>query len=292
MKIFITGASGKIGNHIANYFLKKNFFCILNSRKKIFISSTKKNYKLYKKNILDKSFIIPDCDVVIHTAAITPEPQNLRKVKLNEVIDKKIFFNLSINKNIKKLIFISTAAVYHKNNFQKKVNEKSKLHSKSEYSNYKLKSEKMFLTNKKIKIYNIRIPGLLLTGKENNFMSNLIKQIKNKKKITLFNPNQMFNNILLIKNLNFFLHELLLKNFKSGTILLGSEIPLRLIKITKIIAAYFKVKKYINWKIDKKKGFYLNIHKATNGYNFSPINTRKSILEYLKITTKQKNVKK
>ena len=150
----------------------------------------------------------------------------------------------------------------------------------------------MFLTNKKIKIYNIRIPGLLLTGKENNFMSNLIKQIKNKKKITLFNPNQMFNNILLIKNLNFFLHELLLKNFKSGTILLGSEIPLRLIKITKIIAAYFKVKKYINWKIDKKKGFYLNIHKATNGYNFSPINTRKSILEYLKITTKQKNVKK
>ena len=249
MKIFITGASGKIGNHIANYFLKKNFFCILNSRKKIFISSTKKNYKLYKKNILDKSFIIPDCDVVIHTAAITPEPQNLRKVKLNEVIDKKIFFNLSINKNIKKLIFISTAAVYHKNNFQKKVNEKSKLHSKSEYSNYKLKSEKMFLTNKKIKIYNIRIPGLLLTGKENNFMSNLIKQIKNKKKITLFNPNQMFNNILLIKNLNFFLHELLLKNFKSGTILLGSEIPLRLIKITKIIAAYFKVKKYINWKI-------------------------------------------
>ena len=33
MKVFITGANGKIGKNLSNYLLKKNYFCILNSRK-------------------------------------------------------------------------------------------------------------------------------------------------------------------------------------------------------------------------------------------------------------------
>ena len=140
----------------------------------------------------------------------------------------------------------------------------------------------MFLRNKKIETYNIRIPGLLLTGNETNFLSNLVKNIKNKKKLTLYNPDQMFNNLLLIQNLNLFIENLLINKFKSGTILLGSTNPLRLYEITKMISNYFKVKNYIKWRIDKKRGFYLNINNALGNYNFSSINTQKGILEYLK----------
>ena len=140
----------------------------------------------------------------------------------------------------------------------------------------------MFLSNKKIKTYNIRIPGLLLTGNETNFLSNLVENIKNKKKLTLYNSDQMFNNLLLIQNLNLFIENLLINKFKSGTILLGSTNPLKLYEITKMISNYFKVKNYINWRIDKKMGFYLNINNALGNYNFSSINTQKGILEYLK----------
>ena len=66
----------------------------------------------------------------------------------------------------------------------------------------------MFLSNKKIKTYNIRIPGLLLTGNETNFLNNLIENIKNKKKLNLYNSDQMFNNLLLIQNLNLFIENL------------------------------------------------------------------------------------
>ena len=92
----------------------------------------------------------------------------------------------------------------------------------------------------------------------------------------------MFNNLLLIQNLNLFIENLLINKFKSGTILLGSTNPLRLNEITKMISNYFKVKNYINWRIDKKMGFYLNINNALGNYNFSSINTQKGILEYLK----------
>ena len=101
----------------------------------------------------------------------------------------------------------------------------------------------------------------------------------------------MFNNLLLIQNLNLFIENLLINKFKSGTILLGSTNPLKLYEITKMISNYFKVKNYINWRIDKKMGFYLNINNALGNYNFSSINTQKGILEYLKKVTENKMIK-
>ncbi len=278
MKIFITGASGKIGKNLSNFLINKNYFCILNSRKKIKIKK-KDNYN-YRKDILEKNFTIPECEVVIHTASNTPDNNN-NKIAQNQIIDKKIFSQVKKNSKIKKMIFISTVAIYNKNNKSKKVNENSKLLSKLEYPTLKLKSEKLFLKNKKIKVYNIRVPGLLLTGKENNFISNLIEKIKNLKKFNIYNSSQLFNNLLLINSLNLFIENLIKKNFNSGNILLGSSKPLKLNKIVDIISNYFNVNSYVCWKSSKNKGFYLDIALAIKKYNFKPLSTQKSILNYL-----------
>ena len=179
------------------------------------------------------------------------------------------------------MIFISTVAVYNKNNKSRMVNEYSKSFSKSNYSSLKLKSEKLFLKNKRIKVYNIRIPGLLLTEMENNFISNIIKKIKFLKKIKIYNSNQLFNNLLLSSSLNLFIENLLRKNFKSGNILLGSSKPLKLNKIIDIVSNYFDVNNNINWKSNKNMGFYLDIRRAIKLYNFKPLSTKKSILNYL-----------
>ena len=56
MKIFITGASGKIGKNLSNFLINKNYFCILNSRKKIKIKVKKKGFYNYRKDILEKKF--------------------------------------------------------------------------------------------------------------------------------------------------------------------------------------------------------------------------------------------
>ena len=56
MKIFITGASGKIGKNLSNFLINKNYFCILNSRKKLKLKLKKKAFiiieKIYWKKIL------------------------------------------------------------------------------------------------------------------------------------------------------------------------------------------------------------------------------------------------
>ena len=278
MRVFITGSSGKIGSILTNFLIKKKYSCILNSRKKI------EKYKkiTYRTDILNKKFKIPPCDVVIHMAAVTPE-KNEKKIFLNKKIDRKIFEEIKKNKTIKKLIFFSTAAVYNNNNDMKKLDEHSKNFSSSNYSKLKLRSEKLFLQNKKITVYNIRVPALLSNKKDYNFISNLIRKIKKLQKIELYNPNQLFNNFLLIDTLNKFINNLLKKKYKSGCIVLGSNQPISLLEITKLISRYFNVNSEINWTLNKKKGFYLNLSNAVKRYKFKPINTKNSLLKYLKL---------
>ena len=206
-----------------------------------------------------------------------------KKIFLNRQIDKKIFNEIKKNKTIKKLIFFSTAAVYDRNNDMKKLDERSKKFSSSNYSKLKLRSEKLFLQNNKITVYNIRVPALLSNRKDDNFISNLIRKIEKLQKIKLYNPSQLFNNFLLIDVLNKFINNLLKKKYKSGCIVLGSNRPISLIEITKIISRYLNVNSEINWTLNKKKGFYLNLSNAVKRYKFKPTNTKNSLLKYLKL---------
>lgn len=278
MKVFITGASGKIGSKLVDFLIKKKYNCILNSRKKI----KKYRKKILRSDILKKNFKIPECDAVIHMAAITQE-KNEKKIFLNKLIDKKIFDEIKKNKSVKKLIFFSTVAVYNNLNKMKKLNENSKNFSVSNYSTLKIKSEKLFMRNRKIKVYNIRVPALLSTKEDHNFISNLIKKIKKSEKIELYNSNQLFNNFLLIDCLNKFIDNLLKEKYESGCIVLGSNQPISLLKITKIISRYFNVDNKIKWSIDTRKGFYLNLSNAIKRYKFKPINTKISLIRYLKL---------
>ena len=137
----------------------------------------------------------------------------------------------------------------------KKLDERSKKFSSSNYSKLKLRSEKLFLQNNKITVYNIRVPALLSNRKDDNFISNLIRKIEKLQKIKLYNPSQLFNNFLLIDVLNKFINNLLKKKYKSGCIVLGSNQPISLIEITKLISRYPNVNSEINWTLNKKKGF-------------------------------------
>lgn len=282
MKVFITGSNGKLGKEILKFLSFKKIYCIANYRKKKNFSIKNKYIKNYYCDILSKNFSFKNADVLIHCAGDV----NKTKIgkKKNYRINKKINKLIKKNKEIKKLIFLSTVSVYSNFNFQKKIDERSKCLSKSYYAKEKLNSEKMFLRNKNIEIYNLRIPGVVFTKKEENFFSNLVLKIKkNQKKIILYNPNQLFNNILSITSLNKFILNLVLNKYKSGNILLGSSSAISIKSVVKKICNYFKNNyNKIKWLKLKNQGFYLNIDNAKNNYNFMPLKTERVINKYLR----------
>ena len=281
MNILITGASGKIGLNLSKYLIEKKYFCILNSRKKIKFNQNKIKY--LRSSISKKKFNIPkETDIMIHLACDTENVLSKNKsFKKNFINDKKIYNLVKNNKQIKKMIFFSTALVFSNRN-NKKVDENNKKFSTLSYVRYKLKSEKLFLKLKKIKVYVLRVPGVLIDkNKDLNFLSTLIKKIRNNQNVTLYNKENFFNNLILIKELNRLIVHLIKNNFSSGIILLGVKKPIQLQLIAKKIIKFYKSKTKITWKI-KNIGYYLNIKRLVNNYHFNTLSTSVSLREYLK----------
>lgn len=128
MKLLITGGAGFIGSHIAEYYFKKNheIFIIDNlstgHKKNIdFI----KNENFFEKDILDFEFVRElvrkeQFDVVIHLAATVSVVETIDKPVLSNKVNVDGTVNLleanrELNKNIKKFIIASSAAIYGNN---------------------------------------------------------------------------------------------------------------------------------------------------------------------------------
>ena len=181
-KIFITGSSGYIGNHLVKFFLKKKFKvygCDLNINRKDgnFLKtdfSSDRVVKFIKSKKIDN---------IIHLAALTEIKNNKRysnNCKKTNFLKSKIFLK-KIKKNkifIKNFIFSSSAAVYGKTkNLRVKENHITK--PISVYGSSKLNFEKYLIFKKQNYLNNIFICRFF------NVIGGDLLKIKNKK--SLFN---------------------------------------------------------------------------------------------------------
>jgi len=285
VKILITGCSGKIGSQVLNFFVNKKIYCYANYNKnKIKKKYSEKFFKAYPGNIANKSFTLPaDIDAILHLGSSTYEnyKKNINQIlKINLKMNKNIFNLIKKHKKLKKLIFFSSTSIYGKKN-RGKVSENIKFLDRGNYGISKFKSEKIFNKLKNVKVYNIRLPGVLETNPESNFISNLVKKIKKNSTVKIFNPTNLFNNAILVDNLCKFLFKLYSNNFKSGTILLGSSNPITIKKIVITIKNILNSKSKIIYK-SKDEGFYLDISRSVKIYKFNPLKTVDTINSYTK----------
>ena len=144
-KVIVTGSGTFMGNHIANFLLKKGFFVFFfynHTKPKV---SYKKNYKLIKVDLKKKIIIKKKIkiDYLIHCASAVPS-NNLSKAEMYNINCnglKKILNKFII---IKKIIFISSMSVYGLIN-SKKINEKTKLTNPDFYGVTKKKCEDILI---------------------------------------------------------------------------------------------------------------------------------------------------
>ena len=139
-KIIITGANGYIGKCLS-HFLNRKFKIIRVDKDESF------NKKIIKCNILnskklDNIIKKEKPELIIHLAAqsLVDETINKKKYFDNNVLATKNLLKIMKKNDVRKIIFSSTAAVYHQST--KPLTEKSKLKAISTYAKTKLICEK------------------------------------------------------------------------------------------------------------------------------------------------------
>lgn len=187
MKVFLTGATGYIGNRIAHYLVDKG--CTVNA----LVRSKQKNHLLDRDGIelfygdLTNSDAMVEamltCDVVIHSAAFaavyTKTPQLFTDINVKG--SQQVFYSAQ-KSGIKKIIFISTAGVLGPSNGSP-INEDSErtLPYFNEYEETKAQAEQWLLnrSTKNLEIVSLNLSRVFGPGQltEANAATRLIQKV-------------------------------------------------------------------------------------------------------------------
>lgn len=145
----VTGANGFIGRNIVKKLVEEGFRVISLQR----ISPSPMNYDirvfdLCKLETINKE-LLNGIDIIIHTAALGHKPQaNTSSYKIMNFEATRKLFELSIDLNVQKFIFLSTTNVYGKTSYSSPIDINFPVSPVSEYALSKLDSENYLLHKK------------------------------------------------------------------------------------------------------------------------------------------------
>jgi dTDP-glucose 4,6-dehydratase len=281
--LLIIGGTGFFGNSILKYFLNSKFLkkkfnkIIIISRNKLekfeYIKQLKKNYKLEKINSdIFKLEKLPAADYVIYAVII----KNFRKDYL--AVKNYTRLALKYHKN-SKILFTSSGAVYgvQPNNiksfkedflkYNKKIHFKKSY--KRNYSNFKLKSEKLFekLGNFGLKVSIARcfaFVGEFLPLNNNFVVGNIIQNILDKKLITIGANYKIYRSYMYSDDLVRWLLKILdHSNTKCPIYNVGSNNKILVQQIAKILARRYNLNVDIPKFTNKINDYYIpDVYKA------------------------------
>ena len=238
-KILITGSNSFIGNEIIKYLNKHNYNIIgTYRRRKKFIS---KKIKLVRLDLNEKITFKEKINILIHCASVTPINEKRESYfKINQTGFQNLL-NLCLKLKCKKIILISSVAVY--GDVKKIITEKSFTKGKSKYAKSKIKMENIlfkFAKKNKINSTIIRLSQVIGNKSVNNYFSDLKKKISNHKKIkiSLQPKKDYFNNLCHINDLCINIKKLIdkkiiKKNYEVFNF--ASSKPIKIDKFKKII---------------------------------------------------------
>lgn len=247
MQILVVGGSGILGSEIVN-FLCKNYKVYSTYRsskpKKIKGVVWKKINLEYSINWKIKPDIIINCVV---TSKFSKKKQTENYINSNIIAVKNIL-DFAIKKKTKKIINLSTISVY-KLGEKKTINENSEIDTRNILSITKYIGEQILINNK-VDYINLRLPAVLNLNLEKNhsWLNTLSIDLRNNKKIKIFNPISKFNSVIHIKQIFELLDKIINQKKKmNGTFNFLPQKPEKLVNIIMYIKKIYKSKSNIKF---------------------------------------------
>jgi len=267
MKYLVTGASGYIGSSIINLLLDDAHYVIGLSRSMPKIKPTV-NFLWEKVDLADENLNLPDCEVCIHCAGVSPGQSQLFQdfIKNNSLATLNLVKALR-GTSCKKIIYLSSVSIHGDLN-QDYVDEKSGFFNPNYYGLSKFFAESIFFIHPEISTSIIRLPGVLGPNAKTPWIVKIIKAMKNNEQINVYGIDGRFNNAVHVLDLYRFILRLVSLGANGVNVYtIGARSELKIKEIFEIIKRKTGSKSLIMELDTRKNRFLINSSKAIkDGY--------------------------
>lgn len=258
-KVILFSSTGYVGSSIKERILGEREIQLFELTRKSGLTGYDENY-----------------DIFIYSAAVTSSRhETIEKYVQDNVVAAVSVVNFCREHNIKRIIYLSTDEIYGELNTDV-VTDKAIMVNPNLYAATKYLAEKIIIESG-ISYYILRSPSIVGKVWGKGFIYNLISDARNNKKLTLYNMERMFNNIVDIDDLTDFIIRLCDcgQLDKNELFLLGNTEKLQLKEIVSHVMALCNSTSVIdNIETDQKRYFTLDVSKAVEyGYSSKKLKT-------------------
>ena len=242
-KIMITGGSGFIGESFIKSFFNMHFHAeiiisLRNNRTK-YLSN--KGCRIIQNNIENRFEFNERADILIHIAS---EKQKIDKMWSTNYLGTKNVVKWAIKSGIKKIIYISSIAVFGKND-NKTISESSRCMPMNTYARTKYAAEKLIrkdCINNNIQYLILRPSNVIDSQRLNAYpLLNFIRSINNGRFFYVKNQENVYLNYITIDNVVEILKSMVTTSLNKNAVYILNN-PIRLNNLVRSIAQYLKVK--------------------------------------------------
>lgn len=210
-KVLVTGATGFLGKFILKELSESGYEIVAFGRnEKIGKNLENKNIKFIKgnlSNLNDVKNAISDCDMVVHAGSLTTVWGKWEDFYNSNVLGTKNILDACIEKNVKKLVYISSGSIYAGNQDKVGITEKyefNKNNSLNFYIKSKIMAENLINSERyRDKIYSniIRPHGIM--GKGDKCIVPRVLDVNKKMGIPLFEKGNILVDLVSAENVAF-----------------------------------------------------------------------------------------
>jgi len=268
-RILVAGASGQVGLELISYLKKKyKIIATYNKTKKNLFKD--KNIKWIKIDFSKKNVVKSRFEYIINCIA---SHEFTRKISIKKYVESNILCTknlvfLGIKKKIKLFINFSTISVY--GIVDKKIlNENYKKKEQNILGITKLIGENI-VKYSSLNYVNLRLPGIITkTDSIRPWLNKIAFDIKNSKKINLFNLNDKFNSLIDVFELNKIVHLILKKKKIRSEYNVSASKPIKINNIIKYLKNRFGSSSRIIIKKSKTNSFLISTKKIKKELNYN-----------------------